>query len=112
MLPAADNAAMPSPRHVEYASIEFLTCWRQRRSNESAAIAESATPRVVATGALVSVSSDIDPIDSCPCCCAPASGASAAPAITRAINVPLARGPEQVRFLERTVSPQGASDSC
>ena len=46
MFPADDSAAIPSPRQVAYASIEWLMCGLQALSSESAVAAESDTERV------------------------------------------------------------------
>jgi D-arabinose 1-dehydrogenase-like Zn-dependent alcohol dehydrogenase len=59
MFPADERAAIPSPRQVEYASIEWLTCGLQTPSSESAIAAESETERVGVVGAVASVSAGI-----------------------------------------------------
>ena len=59
MFPAEDSAAMPSPRHDEYMSIECDMWGLQTFSSESAIEAESVTARPGVVGAVVSVSLDI-----------------------------------------------------
>ena len=75
MFPADDSDAMPSPRHVEYASIEWLTCGLQAVSSESAIAAESDTERVGVVGAVASVSLGIFRIAGWSSCCASLRGA-------------------------------------
>jgi hypothetical protein len=70
MFPADESAAIPSPRQVEYASIEWLTCGLQTLSSESAIAAESETERVGVVGAVTSVSAGISLMPAWPSCCA------------------------------------------
>jgi hypothetical protein len=56
MFPADESAAIPSPRQVAYALIEWLLCGLQALSSESAITAESEAERVGAVGAVASVS--------------------------------------------------------
>ena len=59
MFPADDSAAMPSPRHDEYMSIECDMWGLQTFNSESATDAESVTARPGIVGAVASVSFDI-----------------------------------------------------
>jgi hypothetical protein len=56
MFPADESAAIPSPRQVAYASVEWLRCGLQALSSESAIAAESEAERVGVVGAVASVS--------------------------------------------------------
>ena len=68
MFPAEDSAAMPSPRHDEYMSIECDMWGLQTFSSESAIAAESVTARPEVVGAVASVSFDIPGMAWSGCC--------------------------------------------
>jgi hypothetical protein len=56
IFPAEESDAIPSPMHVEYASIEWETWGWHNLNRESATSAESRAKRVGVVGAVASVS--------------------------------------------------------
>ena len=76
MFPADESDAIPSPRQVEYASIEWLTCGLQTVRSESAIAPESETGRLGVVGAVASVSPGMSCITAWFSCCALLRGAT------------------------------------
>jgi hypothetical protein len=70
MFPADESAAIPSPKQVAYASIEWLMWALQAPTSESAIAAESEAERVGVVGAVASVSAGMSLMPACPSCCA------------------------------------------
>jgi hypothetical protein len=88
IFPADENDAIPSPRHVEYASIEWLTWGLHAARSESATAPESETGRLGFVGAVVSVSAlGMSRIAAWPSCWALARDARARSATTARVEV-------------------------
>jgi hypothetical protein len=80
MFPADDNEAIPSPRQVEYASMDRWTCGRQTATRESPTTAESETNLVGVVGAELRVSACIARMPLSGCCADAADPQKMAPA--------------------------------